>query len=143
MTNALSPRRVADSMPGASALLEMTTAIFASSLPEATLSAMASKFDPRPERSMPRFFIRDAEMIPVLRQDCRCFTAATIRVDPKIGQPVAGARSALQSGDFEHRNVPKLGLLEKMCGHVVRSARLFVPNDQRRCRGVVLASQRL
>ena len=40
----------------ASALLEITTAIFASSLPDATLSAIASKLEPRPESRMPKVF---------------------------------------------------------------------------------------
>src|SRR5215469_12986142 len=54
ITSACNPRRRADSIPRASALFEITTAIVASSLPKATLSAMASKFEPRPERRMPR-----------------------------------------------------------------------------------------
>src|SRR5271157_2164350 len=140
MTRAVSPRRLAESMPGASGLLEMTTEMSALSLHEATLSAMASKFDPRPERSMPRFFISDAEMIPVLRQDCRCFRAGTNRVRPKIGCFSAGPAAFLDSGDLQHGNFSKLGLFKKMRGHVVRSARLFVPNDQRGCRGVMLTS---
>ena len=41
-------------MPGASALLEMTTAMRASAMrPASMLSAMATKFEPRPERRMP------------------------------------------------------------------------------------------
>ena len=45
------------SSPPASGLFEITIAIRASGiLPEAMLCAMASKFEPRPERSMPRFF---------------------------------------------------------------------------------------
>src|SRR5208282_2918311 len=45
-------------MPGASARFEMTTAIRAPGMRPATmLSAMATKFEPRPESRMPRFFI--------------------------------------------------------------------------------------
>src|SRR5467141_992326 len=59
MTSALSPRWLAVSRPGASERFEMTTAMRASGiLPAAMLSAMATKLDPRPERRMPRFFIR-------------------------------------------------------------------------------------
>src|SRR5580704_1347614 len=96
ITNALSPRRRADSIPGASALLEMTTAMFASSLPDATLAAMASKFDPRPERSMPRFFIDDAEMIPVPRRDCRCFRQAVNRIDQMSDDRLSASEAALR-----------------------------------------------
>jgi len=51
------PRLRAISSPGASGRLEITTAMAARIRPEAALSAMASKFDPRPEIRMPRFFI--------------------------------------------------------------------------------------
>src|ERR1700679_4259560 len=45
-------------MPGASALLEMTTAMRAPGIrPASMLSAIATKFEPRPERRMPRDFI--------------------------------------------------------------------------------------
>src|SRR5208337_1895911 len=59
MTNAQRPRWRAVSRPGASARFEITTAMRASGiLPAAMLSAMATKLEPRPERRMPRFFIR-------------------------------------------------------------------------------------
>src|SRR5262245_28481970 len=48
------PRARAVSRPGADARLEMTTAMSASMRPAATLSAMAAKFDPRPESRIPR-----------------------------------------------------------------------------------------
>src|SRR5262245_39904694 len=56
MSLVFSPRRRAFSSPGASALLEMTIAISAGSRPAPTDSAMASKFEPRPESKMPSFF---------------------------------------------------------------------------------------
>src|SRR5665213_3796024 len=48
------PRCRAMSRPAADALLAITTAISASSLPRAMLFAMASKFEPRPEIRIPR-----------------------------------------------------------------------------------------
>src|SRR5579862_3665314 len=64
MTTALSPRCRAVAMPGASALLEMTTLMRALGMrPASMLSAMATKFDPRPERSMPRDFIQETIII--------------------------------------------------------------------------------
>ena len=54
------PCGLAISMPPASGLLEMTTAMRALGiLPAATLWAMASKFEPRPESRMPRFFMEE------------------------------------------------------------------------------------
>src|SRR6516164_8905980 len=59
MTSAFKPRARADAMPGASVLLEITTEIRASGMrPRSIPSAIATKFDPRPERRMPRFFMR-------------------------------------------------------------------------------------
>src|SRR6266851_676995 len=59
MTSALSPRWRAVSRPGASARFEITTTMRALGiLPAAMLSAMATKLEPRPDRRMPRFFIR-------------------------------------------------------------------------------------
>src|SRR5215831_11447665 len=85
MTSAFRPRRRAASMPGASALLEITIAMLASSLPEATLWAMASKFEPRPERRMPRFFIGiDVEIILVKKLKCQ-----------RLIEPSAHRRTAL------------------------------------------------
>src|SRR5208283_2537427 len=47
-------------MPGASARFEMTTAIRAPGMrPASMLSAMATKFEPRPESRMPRFFMQE------------------------------------------------------------------------------------
>src|SRR5207245_4142859 len=58
MTSALSPRWRAVVIPGASGLLEMTTAMRASGIrPASMLSAMATKLEPRPERRMPREFM--------------------------------------------------------------------------------------
>src|SRR6185437_5327629 len=57
MTRASRPRRRADSIPGASARLEITTAMLARIRPAATESAIASKLEPLPERRIPRFFI--------------------------------------------------------------------------------------
>src|SRR5581483_1839484 len=51
------PRLRAVARPGASSLLLMTTAISAGIFPARTLRAMASKFEPRPERRIPSFFI--------------------------------------------------------------------------------------
>jgi hypothetical protein len=51
------PRWRAAVMPGASALLEITTAISASNFPAAIESAIAAKFEPRPDNKTPsRFF---------------------------------------------------------------------------------------
>src|ERR1700728_1342200 len=59
MTTAFNPRCRAVPIPGASVLLEMTTAIRASGMrPASMLSAIATKFAPRPERRMPRNFIQ-------------------------------------------------------------------------------------
>ena len=56
---AFSPRFRAVAIPGASGLFEMTTAIRASGIrPASMLSAIATKFDPRPERRIPRDFKR-------------------------------------------------------------------------------------
>src|SRR6185312_12016397 len=55
MSRALSPRSRADSRPGASARLEMTTAILACNHPAFMDSAIASKLVPRPESRMPSF----------------------------------------------------------------------------------------
>ena len=58
ITRAVSPRWRAVAIPGASDLFEMTTLIRAPSMrPASMLSAMATKFDPRPERRMPRLCI--------------------------------------------------------------------------------------
>src|SRR5262245_29745582 len=56
MSLAFRPRPRAISNPGASARLEMTMAISAGSRPVRTDSAMASKFEPRPESRMPSLF---------------------------------------------------------------------------------------
>src|ERR1700731_3772831 len=54
MAAAVRPRCRAVAIPGASALLEMTTAMRAFAMrPASMLSAMATKFEPRPERRMP------------------------------------------------------------------------------------------
>ncbi len=59
ITSAVSPSRRAVSIPPASSRLEITTAMRASGIrPAATFLAMASKFEPRPESRMPRFFMR-------------------------------------------------------------------------------------
>src|ERR1035438_8845057 len=55
---AVRPRLRANSKPGASGWLESTTAISASRLPCPMESAMARKFDPRPEIKMPRRFMQ-------------------------------------------------------------------------------------
>jgi hypothetical protein len=57
MQTAFNPRRRAVSRPRASGRFEITTAISAGITPAATLSAMASRFDPRPEINMPSRFI--------------------------------------------------------------------------------------
>src|SRR5579884_3430183 len=56
MMRASRPRCRADSIPGASARFEITTAISAVIRPAATESAIASKFDPRPDSKIPSFF---------------------------------------------------------------------------------------
>jgi hypothetical protein len=57
MTATVKPRWRAISFPGASMRFEMTTAMRESGiLPDAMLSAMAMKLEPRPESRMPRFF---------------------------------------------------------------------------------------
>src|ERR1700676_1074324 len=62
ITSEVSPRLRAVSSPRASVRLEITTAMRASGIrPAATFLAMASKLEPRPERSMPRFFIEGSE----------------------------------------------------------------------------------
>ena len=54
ITNAFKPRSRAVAMPGASTLLEITTAMRASAMrPASMLSAIATKFEPRPERECP------------------------------------------------------------------------------------------
>src|SRR6516165_10063465 len=94
MTRAFRPRLRADSMPAASARLEMTTMMLASRLPAAILSEMASKFEPRPERRMPRFFIT---------HDVSAFQ--TIREFPPRGGRTAATR---QQGAIIRRRLPQL-----------------------------------
>src|SRR5262249_45669750 len=55
ISRVLNPRCRADSRPGASPRLEITTAISALRRPAWMESAMASKFEPRPESRMPSF----------------------------------------------------------------------------------------
>ena len=67
MTSGSSPMRRAVSIPPASVRLEMTTAMRASGIfPAATFLAMASKFEPRPERRMPRFFIEAIKLLSTI-----------------------------------------------------------------------------
>src|SRR5581483_1906136 len=76
ITSASSPRCRATAIPGASALLEITTAIRASGMrPAAMLSAMATKFDPRPERRIPKecmvdgsFLMVDERLAPTIKK---------------------------------------------------------------------------
>src|ERR1022692_1254803 len=58
ITRTLRPRWRAVAIPGASALLEMTTPIRASAMRFASmLYAIATKLEPRPERRMPREYM--------------------------------------------------------------------------------------
>jgi len=62
MLIAFKPSLRAVSSPFASGLLDMTAAMHAFRItPEAIFLAMVSKLDPRPERSMPRFFMNLAQ----------------------------------------------------------------------------------
>jgi hypothetical protein len=61
ITSAFNPRCRAVTIPGASALFEITAAICAPGMrPTSMLSAMAMKFDPRPESRMPREYFADS-----------------------------------------------------------------------------------
>ena len=70
----------------------MTTAISASSLPAATLAAMASKFDPRPESRMPsrshRYSTRGAPAL-ALRPRGRCERRLAARASGRFGARLA------------------------------------------------------
>ena len=63
-----SPNSLARSKPRASGRLEITTAIFAASIPLPTFASMASKLDPRPDRRMPRLVINDALVFQFFHQ---------------------------------------------------------------------------
>src|SRR5579863_967137 len=59
-------------MPGASALLEMTTATLVSGMrPASILSAIATKFEPRPERRIPRECMLGAFRLDHHKSECR------------------------------------------------------------------------
>ena len=62
------PRSRAAPIPGASGRLEITTAISASKRPAAIASAIATKFEPRPESRMPRRFIGSITRTPRARR---------------------------------------------------------------------------
>src|SRR5882762_5682508 len=67
-TRAVRPSCLAVRMPPASGLFEMTTAMRAPGIfPAAMFPAMASKFEPRPESRMPRFFIEELAIGSCLR----------------------------------------------------------------------------
>ena len=66
------PSRLAVSIPPASVLFEMTTAMRAFGIvPSVMLRAIASKFEPRPESRMPRFFMSVSSCKAFSLQDSR------------------------------------------------------------------------
>jgi hypothetical protein len=69
ISSAFNPRRRADSRPGASARFEITTAISACNRLAWMESAMASKFEPRPERRMPSFLKGGTFICTTFRRD--------------------------------------------------------------------------
>lgn len=88
ITTALRPRCRAVATPGASARLEITTAMRASAMrPASTLSAIATKFEPRPERRMPR--------------ECIAVRMIIHRGDTKAGGITSLANSTLEKQHIE------------------------------------------
>src|SRR5581483_11337868 len=75
---ASSPRRCASSSPGAPGRLQMTTAISAGIRPDATLSAMAMKLEPRPESSIPRRCFCEPDIADSCQELCEHHAAATL-----------------------------------------------------------------